>query len=265
MKIETIKSIPVEELVVTSLIYVSKGHADMTGQDGEGDTTEAEVHFINREWHDKATFGPFKFRCACCGSTRLLYSCTVVHKPTSVGYYIGRDCATKLLGLADGEFSKMSVALAERGECKRRFASWVTRNPLHAEIVAWAGASDHRIARDLVYRLRQYGSLSDKQVELMYKIKNQIAEELTATANEPTPTTPAPSGRVKVSGTVLGTKVIESRFGATRKALIQLTDFNKVWVTCHENKGDAVTFTAMFTVSATDNHFAFGSRPIWHD
>ena len=266
MKIETIKSIPVDDLVVTSLIHVSMTHGDATGQDNDGQpTVEAEVEIINPELHEAATFAPFKFRCDCCGSTRLKHACTVVHKPTSVGYYVGRDCATKLMNMADGAFSKMSVALAERGECKRRFASWITRNPQHAEIVAWAGASDHRIARDLVYRLRQYGSLSEKQVELIYKIKNQIAEEAIATANEPTPTTPAPSGRVKVSGTVLATKVIEGRYGNTRKALIQLTDFNKVWVTCHENKGDAVTFTAMFTVSATDNHFAFGSRPIWHD
>ena len=265
MIIETIKSIPVEELVVTSLVHVSKTHPDMTGQDGDGYITDVETEIIEPKLHAAATFGPFRFRCACCGSTRLMYTCTVVHKPTSVGYYIGRDCATKLMGMADGAFSKMSVALAERGEQKRRVASWITLNPTHAEIVSWADSSDHHIARDLVYRLRRYGSLSDKQVELMYKIKNQIAEELTAAANEPTPTTPAPSGRVKVSGTVLGTKIIEGRFGNTRKALIQLSDFNKVWVTCHEKKGDAVTFTAMFTVSATDPHFAIGSRPIWHD
>ena len=267
MKIETIKSIPVEELVVTSLIHVSMTHGDATGQDNDGQpTVETEVEIINPELHAAATFAPFKFRCDCCGSTRLKHACTVVHKPTLTAYWIGRDCATKLLGMADGAFSKMSVALAERGECKRRFASWVTRNPQHADIVAWAGASDHYIASDLISRLRRYGSLSEKQVELLYKIKNQIAEKAAAKANEPTPTAPAPSGRVKVSGTVIGTKSIEGRFGFTRKALIQLTDFNKVWVTCSENKGDAiVTFTATFTVSANDSHFATGSRPIWHD
>lgn len=266
MKIETIKSIPVDDLVVTSLIHVSMTHGDATGQDNDGQpTVEAEVEIINPELHEAATFAPFKFRCDCCGSTRLKHACTVVHKPTLTAYWIGRDCATKLLGMADGAFSKMSVALAERGECKRRFASWITRNPQHAEIVAWAGASDHYIASDLISRLRRYGSLSEKQVELLYKIKNQIADKTTAKANEPTPTTPAPSGRVKVSGTVLGTKSIEGRFGFTHKALIRLTDFNKVWVTCHYCVGELITFTATFTVSANDPHFAIGSRPIWHD
>jgi hypothetical protein len=264
--IHTIKSIPVEELVVTSLIHVSMTHGDATGQDNDGQpTVEAEVEIINPELHEAATFGPFNSRCDCCGSTRLKHACTVVHKPTLVGYYVGRDCATKLMNMADGAFSKMSVALAERGEQKRRVASWITRNPQHAEIVAWADSSTHYIVSDLVSRLRRYGNLSEKQVELLYKIKNQIADKATAKANEPTPTTPAPSGRVKVSGTVLGTKSIEGRFGFTHKALIRLTDFNKVWVTCHKVVGESVTFTATFTASATDSHFATGSRPIWHD
>lgn len=263
--IHTIKSIPVEELVVTSLVHVSKTHPDMTGQDGDGDITEVETEIIEPKLHAAATFSPFSFRCDCCGSTRLIYACTVVHKPTLAAYWIGRDCATKLMGLATGAFSKLSVALAERGERKRRVASWITLNPQHAEIVAWADSSTHYIVSDLVSRLRRYGSLSEKQVELIYKIKNQIADRATAKANEPTPTTPAPVGRVKVSGTVLGTKSIESRFGFTHKALIRLSDFNKVWVTCHAVVGEVVTFTATFTASATDSHFATGSRPIWHD
>lgn len=263
----TLKSIPVGELAVTALVHVSLSN-DATGQDcGGQDYVDVELELIDPELNNAASFKTFDGRCACCGSTRLRYACHVVHTPTMTGHYIGRDCATKLLGMADGAYDRMSVALAEKAKARRRRNWWLSQNPQHREIVEWAEAVDHRIAADVVRRLKQNGSISEAQVELLHRIKAQIAERAAAAAAEPKPTGPAPEGRLEVTVTVLGTKKIENRFsrygGTTTKALVRLDGYNtKAWITVRRlDRGDRAVIRATFQRSDRDQFFAFGSRP----
>lgn len=260
---DTIKSIPAGDLEVTALTYTHIAQ-DATGQDGDGrDYTEVETEVINPELDARATFGQFAGRCACCGSTRLIYACRVVHKPTLAGYYIGRDCAAKLIGMADGAYARMSVALVEKAESRRRRNGWLAKNPQHREIVEWAEGSTHHIASDIVRKLRRYGSISGPQLDLLHRIKTQITE----VDNEPQPTGPAPEGRIEVAVTVLGTKQVENRFSyhetTVRKALVRLDGYNtKAWITAAGlERGDKAILRATFTRSDRDPHFAFGSRP----
>ena len=261
----TIKSLPVGELKVTALIQVSFSN-DATGQDYDGqDYVDTELEVIDPELNNAATWRTFDGRCACCGSTRLLYACHVVHTPTMTGHYVGRDCATKLLGMADGAYDRMSVALAEKAKARRRRNWWLNANPQHREIVEWAEASDHHIASDVVRKLKSYGSISEAQVQLLHRLKAQIEERAAA---EPQPTGPAPEGRIEVTVTVLGTKEIEnhfSRYGGTTttKALVRLDGCNtKAWITAAGlDRGDRAVIRATFTRSDRDQFFAFGSRP----
>ena len=251
----TIKSLPVSELKVTALTYRVA-------------FDELEGEMLDDALDNAATFETsFDGRCACCGSTRLKYACHVVHVPTMSGHYIGRDCATKLLGMADGTYDHMSVALAERAKSRRRRNWWLHENPQHREIVEWAEGSDHYIASDVAKKLTRYGSISEAQVGLLHKIKAQIAERAAAAANEPQPTGPAPEGRLEVTVTVLGTKEIENRFseygGTITKALVRLDGYNtKAWVTSAGLvRGERAVIRATFQRSDRDEHFAFGSRP----
>ena len=50
-------------------------------------------------------------------------------------------------------------------------------------------------------------AISEAQIALLYKLRTQMTERAAEKALEPVPTTPAPEGRVEVTGTVLGTKV----------------------------------------------------------
>lgn len=254
---DTIKSLPVAELEVTALIH--------TFIDQDGTNTETEV--INKDLDARASFKEFNGRCACCGSTRLAYACRVVHKPTMSGHYVGRDCATKLMNMADGAYNRMSVALAEKAKSRRRRNWWLHQNPQHREIIEWAEGSSHYIVSDIVWKLKAYGSLSDKQVDLLHRIRQQEADRAAEAAADPQPTGPAPEGRIEVEVEVLGTKAVESTFGYrttyVTKALVRLAGYNtKAWLTSAGlGKGDKAVIRATFTRSSDDKFFAFGSRP----
>ncbi len=267
--IHTLKSVAVGDLTVVAVCHVTKSD--------EGTIVEQEI--LDHAAFKSATVAPFQFRCDCCGSTRLQYDCIVVHKPTKRGYHVGRDCVTNILGIQTHGLERVSVALAQRAKARRREAdavverarrkaAWLAANPQHAEIIAWADAGHHYIARDIAAKLDRYGSLSEAQVALLHRLRQQEADKAAAKAAEPVPTTPAPEGRVEVEGVVIGQKVVETDFGSTAKWLIRLTtpEFaaNKVWVSAFgggAERGDTVRFRATFTRSDRDPHFAFGSRP----
>lgn len=265
----SIKSLPLADLEVVAMLYVYKTHNSPTGQDGDADCViETDFEVLNKELYEGAEFEDFQGRCDCCGSTRLQYNCQVVHKPTMKGYHIGRTCAAKIQHLGGlGALENMSIALAERAKCRRNVEKWVEANPQHKDIISWARSAEaHNIAKDIASKLARWGSISEGQTMLLYKLKAQVAERALEAAKEPQPTTPAPEGRVQVTGLVLGTKWKDSefsRFGGTMKMLVRLTCHNKIWCTAPDGvgKGDTITFTATFQRSNTDQHFAFGSRP----
>jgi hypothetical protein len=265
----SIKSLPLADLEVVAMLYVYKTHNSPTGQDGDAQfVTEVDHEYLNKELHDAATFEDFQGRCDCCGSTRLQYNCQVVHKPTMRGYHVGRTCASKIEHLGGlGRLEGMTVALGERAKCRRNVEKWLAANPDHKDIMAWARSAEaHSIAKDVATKLARWGSLSPGQIDFLYRLKAQMATRQAEKAAEPKPTQPAPIGRVKVSGEVLGTKWKESefgRFGGTMKMLLRLTCHNKVWCTAPDGvgKGDKVTITVTLERSPTDQHFAFGTRP----
>jgi hypothetical protein len=83
------------------------------------------------------------------------------------------------------------------------------------------------------------------------------------------PTTPAPTGRVEVTGEVVSVKhkVNEFTGGDVYKMLVLLSDRNKVYCSVPRGvdpdnaKGMKIRFVARFDRSPDDEHFSFGSRP----
>ncbi|AUX83243.1 hypothetical protein PBI_RACCOON_30 [Microbacterium phage Raccoon] len=91
--------------------------------------------------------------------------------------------------------------------------------------------------------------------------------------------TPAPSGRVVVTGEIVSAKIVESDYGTSYKAVVKDDQGFRVWVSIPSSlmgeffstvdyddiieglKGRRLTFAAALEVSADDVSFAFGKRP----
>lgn len=262
----SIQKTPLVELTITALIY-SYVEQDATGQDNDGRPTRIyEQEVVDPELHAAATFKEFDFRCDCCGSPRLRYACCVVHKPTMRGYWIGRDCAQSIADAQRLNLGNLAETLSERNVAKHRVAKWVAANPQHADIIAWAKTKEaHGIARDIVAKLARWGSISDGQVNLLYKLQKQAVERAAA---EPAPTAPAPAGRLDVEVELLGTKVTDGFRGATvTKLLCRVVETGaKVWFTqpmgwAQPTRGDRAVVRANWERSERDQFFGFGGRP----
>jgi hypothetical protein len=262
-RLECLKSVPIDDLEVVSVCYVYQTEPD--------EPATIETEFWNKELFNKAEFLDFNGRCDCCGSTRLQYSCEIVHKPTLTGYHIGRTCAFKIADFGSSRIENCSVALLERAKCKGRVSNWIKSNPEHAEIIAWAATGAHHIASDIRSKLSSYGSLSTAQIALLYKLRTQV-EEKAAEIKESPPAGPAPQGRVEVTGEILTFKQVDGfGYGQTvSKMLVRLTEGQskgcKVWSTVPAYtsaiRGELITFKATFERSDKDQFFSFGKRPV---
>jgi hypothetical protein len=91
----------------------------------------------------------------------------------------------------------------------------------------------------------------------------KVAEKAAEAAG---PQEDVPEGRVELTGTVVGLKVVESDFGATEKMTVRDDRGFRVWVTVPSaiagvERGQRVTLTATVTPSDDDPKFGFGKRP----
>lgn len=76
---------------------------------------------------------------------------------------------------------------------------------------------------------------------------------------------PCPTGRIAITGQILGIKLQEGYYGNTWKMLVEDDRGFKVWGTIPSNlnvgRGDRVTFTAAIEPSKDDDKFGFFKRP----
>jgi hypothetical protein len=195
-----------------------------------------------------------------------------LHEPTNQFVSIGHICADTTIGLdskASVARKRAEKAQAEGNERRKRLEAaqaFITHYELteHPISLAEALETDHYIVRDIKSKLLKWGSVSEKQVALVFKIA--------ADAAKPKPEEPtwvqAPEGKRFVTGTVLTVKGQESDFGWVVKMLV-LCDAEggsfKLWVTCpsslHAERGDRVRFSCTIERSRDDESFAFGKRP----
>lgn len=205
-------------------------------------------------------------RCACCNKP-IKYSAGVYIKPLDFMVHIGRQCASKVAALGQLSNIKMEY-LRDRAVAKKRATEFTNSVEGLEEVLVWcATPKAHYIAKDIASKLRQYGSISEKQTELLFKLF-ATAKAQQANEAEFAPTAPAPEGRVVVAGTILGFKEVESDYGVATKMLVRLDGtFAKVYLTlpsaiaAEVERGSRIQFTATFQRSKDDQFFAFGSRP----
>jgi hypothetical protein len=240
---------------------------------GQGiEAFEAEVKFweadlaryFGADWKSKNVR-----KCVHCGHNPLRWLTVVKHLLTGDVVVFGADC-TKRLEFIDQKTFKLAQLQARDAANKVRIKVWNAReaflqaNPLFAAVLPYTGTNT--FVKDVVAKLGQYGSLSERQVAAVLNAIARDAQKATQQAVEALEVKgEAPVGRVTVTGVVLSTKTVEGFYGTTRKMLVKLENNSRVWVTTPAGSGiernDTVTFTATFEASKDDKSFAFGSRP----
>lgn len=274
------KSLPLADLEVVGMVYVFKTDDHVSG---ECDITDCDFEVLNGALRDAATWQNFEGKCDCCGK-RLKYNCEVVHVPSKTGYYIGRQCASKIQCLQRFGYAidNASVAVAERAKCSANERAFLVAFPGASVIIAWSRSpSAHKIAVDMLAKLRRWGNLSEAQVNFWFRLHAQHLEKI-----ELAKTVSLPTGRVTFQGKIVSLKdtPIPARYGGeihSWKMVVDLGNGTKVWGTCpaalapqeayrsgpSENAaneaavGKTVRLTATVTVSDRDPLFGFFSRP----
>lgn len=213
-------------------------------------------------------------RCGVCGAN-FRYGAIYRHESGDL-VHMGRDCAEKYEILADDpEFCAQLEAIKRnrkaRIEAKMRDDREAAFYAMH-EGLKEALDTDHNISRDLKAKLRQYGNLSPKQIDLAFKLQRQANEP--PKPEEAKVTAPIVDGRQTVRGVVVSTRVQDSDYGSTLKACVKMTTPDGIWLAWGSvpikwdseghsivwERGDEVEFTARFS-KGRDPHFAFYSRP----
>lgn len=208
------------------------------------------------------------FGCASCG-THFFHGAVVHNTITNDTIAIGGTC----LGIFDltsrSDMMKRKATQArKRGELKRKgeeFAAGV-------EGLVEALRTQHYIIESISGNLTKYGSLSDKQIDLVFKIAREEAEyaaKLEARQAELAKAPMLAEGRYQITGTVFSTKVVDDPYsyygGGIVKMLVELDNGNRVFGTMpaaiNVSKGDRVQFDAAVERSKDDDHFGFFKRP----
>jgi hypothetical protein len=223
--------------------------------------------------------------CGICGASAI-WTVLFYHKPSNTYIRTGRDCADKLdLGYSDGLFNqfhkdvtrglefqagkrKAEAILVEAG-LSRSWSIYLAELSA-AQSAAQSGPYEERVTADIVGKLRQYGSISDKAKSYLAVLLTKIdgrAAKLAQQAIDKEAAAPCPSGRVMISGKVVSLKTEDdpfSRYGGVRTKVLVVADSGfKVWGSRFENVevGQQVMFVATVEVSKNDPKFGFFKRP----
>jgi hypothetical protein len=135
-------------------------------------------------------------------------------------------------------------------------------------------AIDHPIVQDIAAKLQQYGDLSPRQVEFVWKLYGEAyGPAAPAEVN-----VPAPEGKVTVRGKVIKIAVHDGMYGQVTKMTVKVSDGRNVWLcwgtvpgslhevdgggfrTSDSLRGCEVEFNASLQ-RGRDAHFALFKRP----
>lgn len=237
------------------------------------------------EQHREKTGGKFsthnhKGNCGICGAHCKHYA-IFFHVPTNAYIKTGLDCAEKIssdledvfkrarneLEAAEKSKSGKMLAWVKLGEAGiRELVETVFDEKLKSKFPMVRGSA---IAQDIINKLVQYGSLSDKQYAFLAKLCNDIPkeEELARKRAEIDAARPeAPEGRVVVKGQVLSVKFNDDSMFPAWKMTVQHVDGWMVYCSVpasldEAKRGDEVEFTVTLKRSEDKPYMAFGSRP----
>jgi hypothetical protein len=244
-------------------------------------------------FHD---FGSASGICRHCGHA-IRYAVRFTHIPSGQRVNIGSDCAN-FIDTSDRiayEIKRMKVAARNARIAAKYEQKWIdSRENMednYPDLASFMEDNDWDNEKfsfliSMKEAYDRFGGLTPAQITATDKIVTKRIERSIERAMEPLPEKSAPTGRVTVDGTIISTRVDDGIYGSVRKILVKLTDGNKVWGTCpaevenyvmgwresdqeidretldaRKYVGTMVEFTASFTVSDKDEHFAFYKRP----
>lgn len=218
-------------------------------------------------------------QCSVCGA-RFVYGDAWQHTPTGALLHVGHDCADKYQLLMDrsawelenGRVRQAAASALIKARNAEERAAFLAANPgleaafaLAAELGAKPGTKSSGLAilLDLEARLRQWRSLSEKQVTLALKLADELRRPRAEEAH-----VPAPEGRLEVEGRIVSVKSYESDFGTSWKMTVKVETPAGSWLAWgtvpaaidEARKGDVVRFTATLK-QGRDAHFALFKRP----
>ena len=215
--------------------------------------------------------------CHICGA-HALYVAKFHHRPTNSYIVTGLDCADSLEMGDPVAFKRFHRSIVDQGKTAKAKAAAKAFLEQAGAAAAWdiyaaadrADKYEENTISDVVGKLVQYGSISEKQVAFVQKLLAKIparAQQEAARAAEAAAADPVPvfAGRAKIEGKVLTIKVVESQFGSQTKMLVQADAGWKVWGSVPSSigpeRGDRVYFEAKVERSTDDPKFGFFSRP----
>lgn len=205
--------------------------------------------------------------CDYCG-TRHSYGAAFLHTPSGKYVAIGNNCAGNHFNYSSRDarerdkLRKKAARLREKLKIEKKCNEYLNEYP---QLVI-ALNCDHRIVADIKSRFRKYGSMSDKQRELVMKLYHEEKEKKARWEKRKKESGPTPEGRVEMSGKVVSIKTKETQWGSTEKMLVELENGSRVYGTvptaiCHIEKGAQISFRATVTQSKDDHTFGFFKRP----
>jgi hypothetical protein len=175
------------------------------------------------------------YQCDHCGA-RIAYVAVFLHTPTGDHLAVGETCADGRFEMDKAEFHRLrKAAELDRAQHKILTAWRAFTEETHAD-VGWATlyASENGFVVDVLRRGRQYGSISEKQLNAISEAVARDAVKATEPVEDEVPSVPVPTGRYQFTGNILAIKSQESDFGPTLKMLLLVsTDEGqyKVWGT----------------------------------
>jgi hypothetical protein len=222
--------------------------------------------------------------CMVCGSVNAIYTSLFYHAKSNTYVRMGHDCADKVeMGdsLARNRFRAAVEDARERYAGKQKaialLGDWGLSEAWTVYISDLSEYPTGRLPfevvtiRDIVGKLVQYGSTSEKQQNfvrnLLYKIANRPVLEAKREA-EKALAADCPEGRIEITGEILTVREDATDFGMVTKILVKHTTGYKVWGsmssslrTAEAVRGNIVSFTATVTKSKDDRTFGFFKRP----
>jgi hypothetical protein len=227
--------------------------------------------------------------CMVCGSVNAVYTVIFYHGLSNSYVRMGTDCAVKCdmgnelafrsfrAGIKDARDNHAGKAKAANlladhglGEAWNIFVRF-------SAVPSLDTPNEENTIVDVVGKLVKYGSISDKQYSFLQMLLERISTRAARMAQreaERAAAKPCPSGKIKITGTVLGTKMQFSDFGDVLKMTVKSDEgwvvygsvpscmrYFKDGAQCGPAKDARIEFTATITVSDKDIKFGFFKRP----
>ena len=200
-----------------------------------------DVREAKKACQDAKEFGcPGK--CGVCGA-RFRYGDLWTHTPTGDFIFLGHDCSAKYSLLAnrpefDAHIASLEArrkAAAEASRRGRQFARWCAANPIVASVFEGvnedATDKEAEILRDLASKVRQWGTLSGKQINFAISLGLRRMGPVLPPKPEDIKI-PAPVGekRQTVRGILVSKKAYDGAYGTSIKGTIKVISPGGVWL-----------------------------------